>query len=224
MNKVIAGVVAVLALGTFSTVSAVVMKWGGDVFFTNTFGGGLRGNTAEIMGYETSFKTPSSGFGINWFYDATYAEIDIGLISGTLTQKGSAGDGSSINQSDAYASFNLGALGKYPIALSGYDNISLWPALGIDYSFVGLRWREDGDCNALWIKFGAGGDYAWKDNMFLRAKLLYGIRMANEAENYFKDQTGGKTVLGQGLDIGVGVGWFLRGRESSKSRSGNDFD
>jgi len=223
MNKVIAVVVAVLALGTFSTTSAVNMKWGGDLFFNGTFGGGLRGNTVEFMGYKISIKTPSSGFGFNWFYDLTYAEIDIGLISGTLTQKGIDIDGDPMDQSDGYAAFNIGALGKYPVALSGYDNIGLWPALGIDYSFVGMEWQGK-SCNSLWIKFGGGADYAWKEKMFLRAKLLYGIRMANEAENYFKDQTGGKNVLGQGLDIGVGVGWYIRAREPSKSSGGNDFD
>lgn len=222
MNKLIACVVAVLALGTFSAVPAVGMKWGVDLFFTSTFGGGLRGNTGEFMGYNMSFETPSSGFGTNFFYDATYAELDIGLISGTLTQKGSASDGSSVEQPDAYAAFNLGALGKYPVALQ--ENISLWPALGIDYSFVGMQWQEK-SCNSMWIKFGAGADYGWKETMFLRTKLLYGIRMANEAENYFKDQSGGnKNVLGQGLDFGIGVGWYMRGGGSSKPSSGSAYD
>jgi opacity protein-like surface antigen len=225
MNKVIAVVVAVLALGTFSTTSAVNMKWGLDLSYEGGFGGGALGGTAELRSgsywQNVSRKAPWSGLGINFFFDATYAEIDLNSIFGSMTEsrttEGNVLSSGTEEETTPYSSFNIGVFGKYPVALQ--DNINLWPTLGIDYSFVGVKLQEDGDCNALWIKFGAGADYAWKENMFLRAKILYGIRTGTKAEDNFD-----KGMFNHGLTIGVGVGWYIRARESSKSSGGNDFD
>ena len=213
MNKVIAGAVAGLALGAFSAVSAVDKSAGGGAFFASDFGGGLAGFTAEAAGNKMSLTIPWSGLGINGFFDATYAELGLGLTFGGGKPQGTL-NGNTVkgNQSVSFTSLNIGALGKYPVALD--DKISLWPAFGIDYALVlsaksgGSVADDPGEFSALWVKFGAGMDYVLNDAMFLRAKLLYGIRFANKAENDADDApaSNSKPALGHGLSIGVGVG------------------
>jgi len=175
-------------------------------FFSNDFSGGFNIpeiNIGKVKIPGTEVKTPWIGGGIKGFLDIIYAEIGVGLAYGGGTMEMAT---TKIGWS--FTALNLSLLGKYPIELT--DNISLFPAAGIDYQQV-LSMKvgeaditDSGDNDALWFKFGAGMDIALSDAIFIRPMLLYGIRQANKWES--KE---GSTLLGHGLTFGVGIGFKL---------------
>ena len=165
-------------------------------FFSNDFGGGFKMPEINIKNIKipgTEMKTPWIGGGVKGFFDITYAEFGIGLTF-------ASGDWS-------FNALNLGLLGKYPIEL--HDNISMFPAAGIDYQL-----ELNGDYSALWFKFGTGMDIAVNDAIFIRPMLLYGFRQANKWENdavrpVIQDGKEGTTLLGHGITFSVGIGFKL---------------
>jgi len=235
MRKVFAGIAAVLALGTFSTVSAE-MSVGGGGFFASDFGGGftsikLKYAPANIDGERS---VPWVGGGVNVFFDAEYAEISIGLTfaGGTVkTLDGGKEVKPTVETTVSATGLNIGVLGKYPIALN--EALTVFPAVGIDYSlglsgvsktgdyetkFDGKDGRPDAaDFSALWFKFGVGLDYNLTGSLFIRPALLYGIRLENKDESdaikSYKDGAPSDaeigSVLGHGLTVKVGVGFKL---------------
>ena len=240
MNKVIAGAVAGLALGAFSAVSALDLSVGGGGFFASDFGGGLEYSLSmpPVGSVEVTSKMPYYGGGAYLFFDVTYAEVSVGYFLGggewAAEMKATVMGETETESSKADASFsalNLGLLLKYPVPLS--DNMILFPAVGIDYLLVlagenkaegeTQKWDgkdsvpKAGDFSAPIFKFGVGLDVAVSGQLYVRPELLYGIRMANKAENdavkEIKDELGGlgstKTRLGHGLTVKVGLGYKL---------------
>jgi len=213
---------AVVAGGAFAQISFSV---GGGGFIGGDFGGGAE---ASESGVKFTMETPHFGGGGYIFVDATYAELSLGIFggSGDFKQTVSYGGYSeSSNEKYSLTSFNIGLLGKYPFQLG--DNLTLFPLLGIDYQVVlSVKDKngdevedEDGnkmasDYSSLWFKFGAGMDYAFTSNIFLRGEFLYGIRIPNKAENDMvsmaKDYMGfsnAKTRLGHGLTVRLAIGY-----------------
>ncbi|MDR3325180.1 MAG: hypothetical protein LBS82_04250, partial [Spirochaetaceae bacterium] len=146
--------------------------------------------------------------------DATYAELSFGFFGGggTMSQErnGVSGDGMDFS----VTGLDIGLQGKYPIELG--SSLSVFPIFGIDYRVVvGAKIADKpadnaGDLSAFWFKFGGGLDYAIANNVYLRADLLYGIRLANKMENDAIDGwDGAKSRLGHGLDVKVAVGYKL---------------
>jgi len=236
MNKVFAGVVMGLALGAVSAVSAIDMSVGGGGFFASDFGAGFTGMKSTFLGIEAKQSAPWVGGGLNVFFDLTYAEIDLGLTfaGGDLKYTLAGVDMTALmgdKPSFSGTALNIGALGKYPIALG--ESMSLFPAVGIDYSLVlsatskvgGTEEKIDGspegeakagDFSALWIKFGAGLDYNLTEKLFIRPTILYGIRLGNSNEDKEvkdakdADPTGTyESLLGHGLTVKVNVGFRL---------------
>jgi len=186
------------------TKSKIIFGVGG--FFSNDFGGGFNIpeiNIGKVKIPETDVKTPWIGGGIKGFLDVIYAEIGIGLAYGGGTMEMATTE---IGWS--FMALNLSLLGKYPIELT--DNISLFPAAGIDYHKVlsmkvGEKDIADaGDNDALWFKLGVGMDIALSDAILIRPMLLYGIRQANKWES--KE---GSALLGHGLTFSIGIGFKL---------------
>jgi len=185
-------------------------------FFSNDFGGGFnipKINIGNVKIPETEVKTPWISGGIKGFLDITYAEFGVGLAFGGGTMEMAA---TKIGWS--FTALNLSLLGKYPIELA--DNISLFPAAGIDYQqILSMKVGEEdiadvGDNDVLWFKLGAGMDIALSDAIFIRPMLLYGIRQANKWEsNSVKPLTAdgkeGATLLGHGFTFSVGIGFKL---------------
>jgi hypothetical protein len=73
-----------------------------------------------------------------------------------------------------------------------------------------------GDFSALWIKIGAGCDYALTYKLFARPEVLYGIRLANKRELYNVKQLNEEldddrvhAALGHGLTVKIGIGLKL---------------
>ena len=131
-------------------------------------------------------KTTGFDFGINVFFDATYAEVNLGLLVGN--QKWAEDDNKGFNTTTLL----LGVVGKYPISLS--DKFVLFPFLGIDYSInLGARYDgaeiEDSDYfkkadqfNALSILLGVGADFSLTNALYIRAEAGYGIVLNTKAE------------------------------------------
>ncbi|GHV00421.1 hypothetical protein FACS189483_10500 [Spirochaetia bacterium] len=169
------------------------------------------------------------GGGFNLFFDATYAELNIGMAFGSrgslykdATEDSKVGGKYAINTT----ALRIGLLGKYPIAIT--DTITLFPLLGLDYEIV-LGMQQDGndltkspynlktaDYGALWFKLGVGGDIALTDRLYLRPEFLYGIRLNTQAEiDQGKEDVYGSSkkysdvlgVVGHGLDIKISVGY-----------------
>jgi opacity protein-like surface antigen len=127
-----------------------------------------------------------------------------------------------------FTQLNLSLLLKYPFALG--DKWKIFPLLGVDGQIAladyddnlrkdfqkvanrGYTMPNIGDYwNALWIKFGAGADFAVYGNLFLRAQALYGFKLNSKFENdmaeYWKEDIRG---VSNGLTIRLGLGYTFR--------------
>ncbi|MDR2807379.1 MAG: porin family protein [Spirochaetaceae bacterium] len=135
-------------------------------------------------------KRSGFGGGLNLFFDATYAEVNINLLF--ANEKGEDAD-KGYNTTDLV----LGVVGKYPFALG--EKLSVFPFIGIDYrivlgaSYDGTK-LEDGDgfkkadmFNALSVLFGAGVDYNITGSLYVRGELGFGITFNTKLEDDKKD-------------------------------------
>jgi hypothetical protein len=72
--------------------------------------------------------------------------------------------------------------------------------------------------SALWFRLGAGMDFSFSDNVFLRTGLTYGIRLSNDAEDQmsemfnalaqmFGSDARASNRLGHGLDFTLAIGY-----------------
>ncbi|MDR1148219.1 MAG: outer membrane beta-barrel protein [Spirochaetaceae bacterium] len=180
---------------------------GAGALIGGDFGGGVKATGSE-------FKTPYFGGGGFLFFDATYAELSFGILGGGGKWGGDDTENATITN------LNIGLLGKYPFAIN--EKLSVFPLLGIDYQITvsakidGEEYKHDGDdspgdFSALWFKLGGGLDYDITSNLYLRGELLYGLRLANKAENDMKDGipdgADPKTRLGHGLNVKIAVGY-----------------
>lgn len=169
-------------LGTFTTFDGEAPEDGG-----NFFGGGVFG-----------------------FFDATYAELDLGVRFG-----GDNGD-----PSTSYTYFSFGVLGKFPIALT--EKLVLFPALGIDFDlFLGANTdghdtsRADAEDYAdladetlfsqgldrLSLDVGAGVDFYLLKQLYLRGEVLWAFQL-----NYAEDSK--QFTHGPVIKLGVGYTFF----------------
>jgi len=133
-------------------------------------------------------KTTGFDFGINAFFDATYAEVNIGLLLGN--QKWGEDDVKGFDT----ATLLLGVVGKYPFSLN--DKFVLFPFLGIDYS-INLTAKRDGGViedsdywfNALSILLGVGADFSLTNALYLRGEVGYGfvLNTKEQADNVNDD-------------------------------------
>jgi hypothetical protein len=224
MKKAVAGVVAGLLMGAFSTVSAIDMSWGLGAHYANDFGG-IYDVSYRMTVLSTSYDVKESaswtGFGVGGFFDATYAQIGLGVTLGSMKQSVETNAPVSVGGgTGSTMSLDISLMGKYPIEVTG---LTLFPLAGIEYfsNFAGGIEGGDlgpGDVSALWIKFGAGLDLSLGEKMFLRPTLLYGIRMANNVEKTFFENVPSSLVTlsnkeskegGNGLTIKVSLGFRL---------------
>jgi hypothetical protein len=165
---------ALLAGGAFA--QNFRLSAGGGISIIPSFGETIYDGKAQ-----DGSKTTGFDLGINAFFDATYAEINIGLLLGN--QKWSEDD----DKGFYTATLLLGVVGKYPFSLS--DKFMLFPFLGIDYS-INLAANRDGGViedsdywfNALSILFGVGADFSLTNALYLRGELGYGIILNTKAE------------------------------------------
>jgi len=210
-------VLTLAACGAFAQVSIGV----GGNFAVNwdsiTAKGG--GSTEEML-------FTSSGGGFYAFLDATYLEVDVGMLFGSQKVKFSSGGYSSEYDNATGTNLTLGLFGKYPIDLGGF---TLFPMLGIQLD-IGLNAKDpDGNdikfgqgnmpsmadyTNRFWVKFGVGADLNLSDAVYLRPSFLYGVNFGTKyITDLVKDANDypGVTATGfyHGLDIRVALGFRL---------------
>ena len=167
----------------------------GGVFaqnFSISAGGGviLGPSFSEWKDGGSSTKYSGFDFAINAFFDATYAEVNLGLLFNSSKEDRSDAK----NEDNTY--LTLGVLGKYPFFLS--DKLALFPFVGIDY-YIGLESKYDGEAtefddpsmadymNCLSLSFGAGVDFNITKTLYLRGEIGYVIVFNTNVENGYVD-------------------------------------
>jgi hypothetical protein len=217
-KKMAKKIVLALVLATFVAGGAFSqMSIGAGGFIGGDFGGGAE---ASVSGTKVKAETPYFGGGAFAFLDFVFAELSIGISGGGGDMKVSSGGSTKWDWS--ITNFNIGLLGKYPVAMN--NRLLLFPLFGIDY-LIALSVKDDddyienvfdidaGDFSALWFKFGGGVDYSLTNKIYLRFEALYGIRLANKAEKDMVDDAKDsgasdvKALLGHGLTVKMAVGY-----------------
>ena len=197
-------VLTLAAGGAFAQVSAGV---GGNFavsWDSIKFTGG--GSTAEYL-------ITTSGGGFYAFFDATYLEVDVGMLFGSQKIKlpiygvSIEGDGPNVSY------LTLGLYGKYPIDLGGF---TLFPMLGIQFD-IGLSAERNGVkaepqdladmANRFWVKFGVGADLNLSEQLYLRPSFLYGVNFGTKVNNDTVKDDANTTGFYHGLDIRVALGF-----------------
>jgi opacity protein-like surface antigen len=157
------------------------------------------------------------GGGFLAFFDATYAELDVGM--NFITQKQEDAD-----EGYTVTSLTIGLLGKYPIALG--EKLTLAPMVGFDYDMWLSYKATDGDddpykradddddaadMDSFWIKVGAGADFALTDAIYLRGTLLWGFKLNNKSEkdsiDFYDKNTVDLSIFTHGPTIKLAVGY-----------------
>jgi len=113
-------------------------------FIGGEFGGGfdISFNLPTVASLDMSHKTPYFGGGGFLFFDATYAELSVGIFGGSgaskttfdITMTGLNLPPFSIEPDMNYIAMNISFLGKYPIKIN--DKLSVFPLLGIEYQIM----------------------------------------------------------------------------------------
>jgi len=182
------------------------------------YGGGIEWATGERV------TMPYSASGAYLFLDGVYAELSLGYSAGDGTWESE----NAPNQQDLpnmpRSYINIGALAKYPFVLD--ERVKFFPLLGIEYDACvsgkvkykngGGEYALDGtndrpEASALssaWFKLGAGIDFGLGKIVYLRAELIYGLRAANDFEEYCADKTpyNVNATGGDGVAFKIGIG------------------
>jgi hypothetical protein len=139
---------------------------------------------SQTMKFKGGGETKVSYFGggINAFFDAKYAELNLSLLFGNTKIE-------DVDDAIATTDLFLGIVGKYPFSLGP---IVLFPFVGIDY-WINLAASQDGyepdaderadRFNALSLLFGIGVDYDITKALYLRGELGYGIIFNSKDDN-----------------------------------------
>ena len=122
------------------------------------------------------------------FFDATYAELSVGISSSTVSVLYSVTGEPNSDYKYFKTDLYIGILGKIPCIRIG-DKITLFPFLGLIYYNTlsvedenGGKYPKPGKFNQLWGQTGWGMDISINPNIYLRAKLLLGARLPTEYE------------------------------------------
>ena len=190
-------VVTLAAGGTFAQISVGA-------------GGNFAAGFDSLKDGDGKISITTTGGGFYAFFDATYVELDIGMLFGKQQIKMSGGGFSLGGSGPSVTALTLGLYGKFPIELG---IISLFPMLGLQYD-IGLSVQQSGYkldssevasyMNRFWIKLGAGVDINFSDLLYLRPSFLYGINFGTKDLN---DLKGSASSFYHGLDGRLALGF-----------------
>jgi len=159
---------------------------------------------------DISVKTSRFGIGFNAFFDAKYAELNVGLLFGRQKTE-IFGFSNEIDLSE----ITLGLIGKYPFSIS--DKFVIFPFAGLDVNF-NLAAKQDGKdvdlegytrveaYTSLSILFGVGFDFSITEAIYLRAEAGYGIVLNSKAYQDIADASDAKIIQGK-VPIKLAVGF-----------------
>ncbi|MDR3013514.1 MAG: outer membrane beta-barrel protein [Chitinispirillales bacterium] len=201
MRKALVGVVAGVMLGAFSMVSAVELSAGVSGVFGMDFGAGLLGISEKWDDEEFSTSVPWTGGGFNVFFDATYAELGVGLTFGGGKPK-LVYNGKDITSEEygdeelkmSFTALNLSLVGKYPIAIA--NNMTIFPLAGIEYKMVLSGKTTYGNEEEKWD----GKTVTYGDEFY---SYTYADHKASEFSRF-------GLKFGAGMDIALNDNMFLR--------------
>ena len=155
------------------------------------------------------------GGGFFAFFEASYVEVNIGMLFGGIRTKIPALKNEYSDDKINVSYLTLGLLGKYPIYLGG---ITFFPIFGIQSDF-GLSIKYAGKklstdrkeiydaLSKFWLKFGAGADLNLSRSMFLRPIILYGFNFGSkENREAMKLMSSDAKSIYHGLDARVVLG------------------
>jgi len=157
-------------------------------------------------------RANSFGIGVNGFFDATYIEINVGLLF--TNSKTDVSGAKAIDTTD----LTLGFIGKFPISIG--EKAKFFPFAGIEYNLI-LAEEFDGEdmlknvsssdkadsMQNLKILLGAGFDFDINDGMYFRAEASYGIFIDNKGDKDFKDSDSDNKLIRGIIPIKLGVGF-----------------
>jgi len=236
-NIFVLALLVIIATGAFAQGFPFPMAAGGGLLFDWSGNNGFEGTyvSTHFEGIEIfSF----GGFG---FFDATYAELDVGFSYGSWTYVEEESGGYFPGKKTMYdgSALQLGftLLGKYPLDFINLGSFTLFPLLGFDYNLVlsvndksGGSFGNPGDFNQFGLLVGAGADYAlpFSDALFLRAEVLFHLRFsskfANDGADAYRNEhsylNSVNPTLGLGPRIKIGVGYKF-GNSSGSSNGSN---
>jgi opacity protein-like surface antigen len=177
---------------------------------------------AAVLGPVTTtlaYDTKTFDAGAFMFADVTYAELsaaylaEIGKVTGNSTTTGTIpGSPRKDNIDEDYVShvFIADLLGKYPFVLN--EKITIFPALGIGLKlpFAGNKF-SDKEHDVTWglaAKGGAGLDFSFTPNLFLRCETLYVYQFLGDKEAKIEQNVAGnpQTIDYRFKDSGYNLG------------------
>ena len=134
------------------------------------------------------------------FFDATYVEASLGVSTGSIVLRDVDGEISKTN-------LNIGVIGKYPFRLT--EKFHLFPMLGINYSLaLSVSDAGDpGDFSELWFQLGAGIDFFFTNNIFIRFSPLLGFRLPTKHESDLVNAGGSADGIPFGFTARLAVGY-----------------
>ncbi|MCL2265892.1 MAG: outer membrane beta-barrel protein [Treponema sp.] len=196
---------ALVAGGAFAQLPP--MSAGGGVILDMSFGNGVKNGH---LGYKSQNQNVS--FGGFAFFDITYAEVSIDFAYGSTTNSPLLG--SNVETKGNVMQLGISALGKYPIEIGSF---TLFPLVGVEYNMVLSgkfhNYKKDipntkaMDFSQFGILAGAGVNYPIMRNLYIRGEVLVNIRFASKFNKDYADIVDGKTTLGFGPRVKVGVGY-----------------
>jgi hypothetical protein len=199
---------------------SIPSSFGAGGLFANNVGGGVDlGDGGEIA-------MPYTAGGGYLCLDLAYLELAAGFAGGGGKWKSYDTNYPEYlpDMSRTYMTFS--ALMKLPF---GGERVKIFPLLGADYEMSlsaelknglsGVKKPGNGDLSTFWYKVGAGLDINLRQNMYLRAEALYGLRMPNAYEDadyeyrYGDGHSYGRS--GDGLTLKAGVGLNIVKRQAN---------
>jgi opacity protein-like surface antigen len=219
-------IAACLTAAAFAEAPQFKLSAGGGGLFGANFS--YWGVDDESLGALNRYDTTSMGGGLYGFFDATYAELNVGLLFGKTGEDNSA----ALNPDDPANTLTLrfSLYGKYPFAVS--EMFTIFPMIGAEYDLALWAAKNEGErtmdyrditfpvsagnqnadaveaLSALWFKAGIGMDTHFTDHVFMRMELLYGVRLNNQNEKYLLDvRPDADFALGHGGDFRIAAGY-----------------
>ncbi|GHV22915.1 hypothetical protein FACS189494_10380 [Spirochaetia bacterium] len=192
--------------------TALKMSGGAGVVFTDQFTNWFFFNSPGLS--NDYLDSMMIGFGLFAFFDATYIELDTGIVFGGWnyfndTRRNQVG----ISGEFALTYIRFGALGKYPFKLG---KLEIFPLLGIEVDVcVGGKYKNAVISDAtesftkLWFKTGVGVDIPLTSILYLRPEFLYGIGLQDKLEKVIRENN--ESILSgnnfnHGFDIKLAIG------------------
>jgi outer membrane protein W len=194
---------------------------GGRIFYNGMFQIWEYGGGYAASYFNTHNLGQANGFGIGAFFDATYVEIGLDFIFGSVKTSHLVSP-SWYDSAMKTTHFGFTLLGKYPIA---FGSMTVFPLLGIDYqAFLSgeansevssvdytMTYEREEMFDDFSIVIGAGLDYKLTSALYLRGELLVNFKLDNKNETDIRDiasEYGDDfSLFSFGPRVSIGVGY-----------------